>query len=141
MVACERVLVKPPQEHKHPNSTDLVYGQELEEGDLILAGDMVEGDREWFKTNDAGTVHYSRARTRVRPLGRHETPNVNKDKVYKLMITMLLAELVHVAADKVPPILARFGFAKGDVSFRVTNKGRFWTEVKRWPWEPNKEDK
>lgn len=57
------------------------------------------------------------------------------DKVQKDFICRLLADLVEVKPDRVKKLLQSFQFKMGDVSFMVTDKGHFWTEVWQWPWE------
>lgn len=54
------------------------------------------------------------------------------------MICRLLAELVEVDPQRTRQVLKRFQFKMADVSFMITDKGRFWTEVWHWPWD--KED-
>lgn len=59
---------------------------------------------------------------------------MSADRAQKDMICRLLAELVDCDPARVKRVLATFGFKYGDVSFMVTDKGNFWTEVWRWPW-------
>lgn len=64
---------------------------------------------------------------------------MSAEKAQKDLICRLLAELLEVDPARVKRILSSFQFEMGDVSFMVTDKGHFWTEVWRWPWEPKKE--
>ena len=61
-------------------------------------------------------------------------------RVQRDLICRLMAELVAADPKRLPPILSRFGFKIGDVSFMVTDKGRFWTEAWHWPWDPREDD-
>lgn len=61
---------------------------------------------------------------------------MSADKAQRDLICRLVAELVQYAPTRVPAILNRFQFRMADVTIRVTEKGRFWVEVHRWPWDP-----
>jgi len=60
---------------------------------------------------------------------------VSVDRVQKDLICRLLSELLECDQRRVKIVLQKFQFKMGDVSFMVTEKGRFWTEVWKWPWD------
>lgn len=51
----------------------------------------------------------------------------------------LIRGLIAIAQQRAPVALERFltrmQFRAGDISFRFTKSGKYWAEIRRWPWE------
>ena len=61
---------------------------------------------------------------------------MNQPKFRDRLIMKLLAQLHQRDPKTCSRVLRRAGFRAGDVTFRLTNGGRTWTEINRWPWDP-----
>jgi len=68
--------------------------------------------------------------------GLRKAGAVSEQRFKDDLICGLISILQRRAPVQLNAFLKRMGFRDGDISFRTTKRGKYWTTIHRWPWEP-----